>query len=344
MTKAPPPKYAQLELTTACNYSCGHCAVSGPHYRATTLPRERAFSLIDEIGRLQPPVASLHLSGHGESTILPWFSDLLRHTRRKYPHLSLSFQTNGSKLGALSQVIVELGIEVVAISVDGVGEVFDGIRGAGTYQSLVAGLRAVAERKIAAGRAQPELRFATVVTKDTVFTLVKVVELAVEYGVTEVTLQALTPYRLLDTEAWALKTLTPGERLRARAEVDAARSLAREHGIRFPILHEDVFNEPATEFHHWRIPYIPWLTPKTFRDCVDPWKTLFITAKGTLNTCCLRKADVKETLATHRLEEMWHADGINRVRERLTSGALDSVCRGCSIRPRRESPPDLSAP
>ncbi len=81
---------------------------------------------------------------------------------------------------------------------------------------------------------------------------------------------------------------------------------------------------------------------KQYRLCSDPWKIMYINAKGGFDTCCFRHDDVTETLKDYSLNEIWYNSvGLNKVRNDLRQGHLDEVCAGCTVRTASDHPPEI---
>lgn len=339
----PGPFEVALELTTACNYSCRHCAVSTPTYRPHTMSRDSAFDLIREMARFDPQPSHLTLSGHGESTVLPWFAELLDFARSTLPGVTIGFQTNGSMLAELAPTIVRSAVTGVCISVDGgCQQTFDLVRGDGAFRRLVDGLEAIQEQKIRARSAIPAIQFAVTLMTVNVAELDMIVDLAARFDVQGIVTQPLTSYKSLDTERWTFRTLSEPDRSEVRRGIDKAIRRARALGVNVQCQNGDPFHEPAPEWH-MREPLSADSSSNDgpfFRACRDPWIRATVTARGTLDACCFRHADVAETIDKHSLAEIWFAsEGLNRVRQALASGRLDSICRSCPTRPIANEPP-----
>ena len=219
----PLPFHINIELTTACNYSCQYCAVTASSYRASKIKKAEAFKIIDDLAAMAYSAGVIQLSGHGESTILPWFEELIIHIRQKMPHISLCFHTNGSYLDKLAKTIVEQKVNNISISVDGGNsEVFDKIRGKGSFEQLVNGLTLLHQYKMEQNVGKPHLCFVATLMKTNIFELDKIIELAHRFNVNQVITQPLTPYLELGTEAFTLSSLDQQERARAYDAVSQA--------------------------------------------------------------------------------------------------------------------------
>jgi len=396
----PVPFHINLELTTACNYSCQYCAVSVSSYRANKIKKKQAFKIIDDLAFMEYSAGVIQLSGHGESTILPWFEELIVYIRKKLPHISLCFHTNGSYLDKQAKTIVEQKVNNISISVDGGNsEVFDQIRGNGSFEKLVNGLTQLNHYKAKQNVNEPYVCFVATLMKTNIFELDKLIELAHRFNINKVITQPLTPYLELGTEDFTLNSLDQQQRAKAYDAVSKAKKLAESNGIELQILNEDPFNEPVTEWHlakknetttenetgvsenspptngaenladsttepeqdlagsttkvekedtesasstaNESESSIDSSVPdKQYRLCTDPWKMMYINARGGFDTCCFRHDDVSETLEDYSLSDIWyHSAGLNQVRNNLLQGSLDNICAGCTVRQISDHPP-----
>ncbi len=171
----PMPTFVQLRVTNLCNLRCKMCgqwgdtgifreesnaaASDGAHERARIqeligarrqLALEDYERLLDEVAPSRPIIS---LFG-GEPFLYPDIIPLIRAIKRR--GLTCTVITNGWRLEALARDLVEIGIDSIAISIDGPPEVHDRIRGrAGSFEKAAAGIRAVARWRKELGRAVP---------------------------------------------------------------------------------------------------------------------------------------------------------------------------------------------
>jgi MoaA/NifB/PqqE/SkfB family radical SAM enzyme len=163
----PMPTFVQFRVTNLCNLRCKMCgqwgdtgiyreqgaalAGDGDAERARIreligLRRQLALAdyvrILDELAPHRPIVS---LFG-GEPLLYPEIVPLAREIKRR--GLTLTMITNGSQLERHAEGLVDAGIDVIAVSVDGPPDVHDRIRGQkGSFARLAAGVRAVAERR-----------------------------------------------------------------------------------------------------------------------------------------------------------------------------------------------------
>jgi MoaA/NifB/PqqE/SkfB family radical SAM enzyme len=160
----PMPTFVQLKLTNLCNLRCKMCGQWGDTgmYRpdaalaAEDGAREKRrirdligfgrqlglddyTRLLDEIAPFKPVIC---LFG-GEPLLYPDVVPLMREVKRR--GLTLTLITNAWQLPELAREIVEIGVDSIAVSVDGPPALHDRIRGReGSFARLAEGVRAVA--------------------------------------------------------------------------------------------------------------------------------------------------------------------------------------------------------
>ena len=172
----PMPTFVQLRVTNLCNLRCKMCGQWGDTgiYRegaAGTTDGEpesariresiglrRQLSLADYcrlLDELAPHNPVISLFG-GEPFLYPDILPLMREVKRR--GLLLTVITNGWHLERHARELVEIGIDTIAVSVDGPPEVHDGIRGQeSSFDRIAAGVRALARWRADLGRPLPVL-------------------------------------------------------------------------------------------------------------------------------------------------------------------------------------------
>ena len=171
----PMPTFVQLRVTNLCNLRCKMCgqwgdtgifrSQSGADASDGALERARIIELIGAkrqlalsdyarlLDELEPARPIISLFG-GEPFLYPDILPLIRDIKRR--GLTCTVITNGGRLEQLAQELVEIGIDSIAVSIDGPPDVHNGIRGkSDSFQKAAAGVRAVAEWRRKLGRALP---------------------------------------------------------------------------------------------------------------------------------------------------------------------------------------------
>jgi MoaA/NifB/PqqE/SkfB family radical SAM enzyme len=172
----PMPTFVQLRVTNLCNLRCKMCGQWGETgiYRSDGFPAgatdgaaERAkireligahrqlslsdyASLLDEIAPSQPIVS---LFG-GEPLLYPDILPLIREIKKR--GMTCTIITNGGRLEAYARELVESGIDLIAVSIDGPPDVHNRIRGKNdAYENAAAGVRAIVRWRGRLGRPMP---------------------------------------------------------------------------------------------------------------------------------------------------------------------------------------------
>ncbi|MBI5622744.1 MAG: radical SAM protein [Elusimicrobia bacterium] len=124
----------ELELSSACNLSCGHCfaELSGKHMPGAVL--ERALEGCQEL-----EAVTLVLNG-GEPLLSPFFERALRQARGS--GMRVVVMTNGTLVTPeVAGLLAEQKAAKVLVSLDSFERHHDALRGPGSFQRAVAGIR-----------------------------------------------------------------------------------------------------------------------------------------------------------------------------------------------------------
>jgi radical SAM protein with 4Fe4S-binding SPASM domain len=171
----PMPTFVQLRVTNLCNLRCKMCgqwgdtgifrSQSGAEATDGALERQRIQELIGAkrqlalsdyvrlLDELAPGRPIISLFG-GEPFLYPEIIPLIREIKAR--GLTCTIITNGGRLEALARELVEIGIDSIAISIDGPPDVHNRIRGrADSFEMAAAGIRAVARWRKDLKRALP---------------------------------------------------------------------------------------------------------------------------------------------------------------------------------------------
>lgn len=134
---------AQLDVTNACNLSCVHC-YHAHHNNSGALDFAGWKAILDQYGRLAGKLAldpRFVICG-GEPTISPLFLPLVEELHSRWPGVSISVLTNGTRLTrALVDALARFDVDF-QISLDGPdAHRHDLIRGEGAFAQALAGLK-----------------------------------------------------------------------------------------------------------------------------------------------------------------------------------------------------------
>jgi MoaA/NifB/PqqE/SkfB family radical SAM enzyme len=246
--------------------------------------------------------------------------------------------TNGTiiddaRADALADLALRGFLKHVSVSIDGPGDLHDAARGVkGTFERTAAGLRRL---QAAAARKAAPLRVSinTTVAAETLASLHRMVDVALELGVDAIGLNHLmfaTPEEAEQTakmlgarDTSAIATyITPDPGLDAAAvaaQVQALQDACREKGVRFDF-RPKVW--PAIVQNYYR-PGTPLLGR-----CLYPFLHARVGFSGKVYFCPFIRIEVGD-LNTSSIEEVWNSPRYVELRKLLLERKLFPVCRRC---------------
>lgn len=123
------PLLVDIELSSLCNLKCPMCYTITEEFKHKVnakLMEENLFKkIIDEIALKVP---AIRLSLRGEPTLHPQLIEFAKYAKQKGVR-EISFLTNGSRFTKeYFEQILESGVDWITISIDGVGDMYEGIR------------------------------------------------------------------------------------------------------------------------------------------------------------------------------------------------------------------------
>jgi radical SAM protein with 4Fe4S-binding SPASM domain len=127
---------AEIRLTKACNLSCKHCSVKAGRKEKDELKTEEIANLIDQISRM----GALYVVFTGGEPLLQKDLPFLVETAIS-EGLRVSIDTNGTLLTMKNaRALKKAGVSTIQVSIDGVKETHESIRGQGTFEKTLEGI------------------------------------------------------------------------------------------------------------------------------------------------------------------------------------------------------------
>lgn len=136
------PNYAVWEITLACDLACRHCGSRAGRERPDELNTQECLDLVDQMAELG--VKEVTIIG-GEAYLRDDWLDIVRHIRG---HGMLCSMTTGARGLTMERVLgaKEAGLQSISISVDGLRESHDDLRGVrGSFDSAMRGFDLIKE-------------------------------------------------------------------------------------------------------------------------------------------------------------------------------------------------------
>lgn len=189
--RAATPREIQIEITNRCNMACEMC----PHTYGQIPPNEFPLELLSLLLESTPPVKQVVLTGWGEPTLHPQFSEFFDRIGAKWPMCNVRFTTNGMLLDErLRDVLLKPNCRGVSVSIDLLPEkdappqAFRDLLHP-PFKRVVKYIREWP--KLTGVRFQPQLRLQSVVLPEIESHTCGIIELARESGADEVNLVRL---------------------------------------------------------------------------------------------------------------------------------------------------------
>ena len=135
----PSLRYLEFQITDRCNLRCRHCYIGDGSHQDLSI--ENIFRVLDEFEEIQG--LRLLLSG-GEPLLHPHFWKI-NEVLREYPFRSVLL-TNGTLI--TQEVAERLRVHEVQISLDGMKEGHESIRGEGTFEKALRAIESLQEAHI----------------------------------------------------------------------------------------------------------------------------------------------------------------------------------------------------
>ena len=204
-------RFAQVEPTTRCNYTCGFCV--GRHMPQQDMSLDTFHRFIEQVEGLE----ALELQGEGEPLLHPDFFTMIALAREKFPDLEISMITNGSMFTRENiEQLLDAKVARIFVSVESVNdEDFQRIRG-GKLERVRRGIRQLLAARNKRSMAYPVVGLTVTVLRSTAQELPKMLplfyrDLDLDGGINMQPLQAMPQYtgiydptmkqELLDTES-----------------------------------------------------------------------------------------------------------------------------------------------
>lgn len=134
------PRYAVWEITLACDLACRHCGSRAGKARPDELTTEEALDLVDQMAQMG--VTEVSLIG-GEVYLRPDWTAIVR--RLKERDILVGVVTGGrSFTDDVARAARDAGVDGVSVSIDGLEETHDRLRGAcGSFRAAMEALDAI---------------------------------------------------------------------------------------------------------------------------------------------------------------------------------------------------------
>ncbi len=293
-----------IELTVYCNLSCVMCSV----WRRQT--HGIAYDVALQTMADARALGAVTLTPCGAETFMRRDAIDLLEQADAMGFESINAVTNGLLLTARKLDRLErLRSLHFNISIDGPREVHDALRGRGVYDRVLRVLGALQARGISFG-------ISTVLMHQTIDHVERILDLAVTFGATEVSLQPYQPEIGGPEADHATFCFLPSDEPRLRERLHQVVEYAA-------LVNVEIFTEHV-------VSHIPAYLARGVRPipaggCFVPSRFLLVDYRGDVFPCFFMRDRAIGNVTTSRLTELWH----NETQRSLNALALNEGCPGC---------------
>ncbi len=325
-TRALPPLFVQLELTHRCNLRCAMCFQAKNAEGRDELTTAEFRNIIDQT----PRFSVLTITG-GEPLMRKDAGELISYalSKRRCNILTNAALLNDDHI----RLFVEKGMIAAGISVDGIEETHDRIRGkSGLFEKVRAAAAALSRAKKEKGKRFPLIDIKVTILPDNIPQLAALLSFAENSGadIISYSLPKLSSIQFNEPYADGLASI-----LRAKPDAPMAldgstnAELHRQLG-----LIQDYHGPVQVRFYPYNMLdhsscdayYKGQLSPSDFAPCRMPWSLCAVSPYGDVFPCLsFRAGNVRED----KLMRIWNGPRYRALRKALKGNSLPAFCLGC---------------
>lgn len=333
-------RQVSLKIVNSCNLRCKTCGQWGEtgynHHKSDDeireiVPYEVYRKMVDEIAHLKP----FYYIWGGEPYLYPDIMPLMEHMKKRDGLVGIV--TNGTMMAKTADRLVGAGVDMLMLSVDGVGPVHNEIRQEKrAWEMMMEGLDAVLEEKRRQRSVKPYVNVLATISRDNVGHLEAIADWGADRGI-----DLLTYYY-----SWFTNEENGHEHERVMQErfgvtPGSWKGYLFFRGLDVPHLQEEVRSIKARK---WPFPvlFIPDLghddMPKYYSDpttlfgyghCIQPWIVAEVMPNGDIATCRDYPDYVCGNLQRDSLLEIWNNEKYKAFRNSLRDDGLLPICARC---------------
>lgn len=312
-----------FEVTYRCNLRCEMCYLvhEGRERKRDELTADEIKRVISQLTR-KIPVA---FTG-GEPLLKEGIMDVLRYTSKRN---TCGILTNGILLTEKrSREIVDMGVSVITVSVDGPREIHNNIRGPRSFEGAIEGIRRVQKYKKKVGKKNPNIHLNAVILPSNIDSLHEILDLVEELSIEICSFQILDPSlnrsglnlhneisRYMKPTINLVDKIEPKKMERFIENIERE-SKSRKLNTKFvpPLKKEDLI-----DYYSGRVSLNKYT-------CKLPWSSMRISPFGDVYPCFNYKIG---NVRKNTVQELWNSFYYKNFRGTLKKHKIFPACVGC---------------
>ena len=321
------PTFVGLNMTSTCNARCVFCS-----YQPAML-KQRDHIGLDDLKKMTwlKYVKDFAIwGGIGDSLMNPEFLDCYRYLKMTFPHLAVTFSTNGIRMNR--EVCDELVGHLAQFNVSlnaARKETWEKLMRSKGFDHICEQYAYLAGRRRELGVKNPRLALSMVLTRDNIEEAVEFVELAARLGADTATFVHYVSSTMVGKRDLQADSSLYYEIQKADQWLERASRRGAELGLQ--INRPLPFAAEGTQIHYGgRVQYSP-------PPCHDPWKTCYLTVdeegRRQMIFCCSGyyynvKYD-KSDLAEDKFRAVWNHAAARYFRRTVNKPGANAICTYC---------------
>ncbi|MDO8538456.1 MAG: radical SAM protein [archaeon] len=302
------PNYIQIEPTLRCNLDCTFCSSDIRGRTDKNLSLEEFKKIVAQF----PMLDSINLQGVGEPLLNPEFFDMIKFAKTK--KIWVYSITNATFINEkMAQKIIDSGIDVLGISLDGVKkETYESARINGKFDQVVKNIKTMTDTLKKNNSKTPEILITVVAHTGNITELPDLIRLANELGVKKVNIQNMHYWghnEILETIFSEDSLVTQKQPMQKTANdvFEECKTIGKELGVKVILPNE--------------------------KECFFPWTTTYISVEGFVTPCCIGASDPRIINFGNILEkpfsEIWNSKRYQQFRNGLRDKEPHHICENC---------------
>lgn len=300
------PRFAVWELTNRCNARCIHCGSESGNCRENELTESEALHLCEELAELG--CKQVGIIG-GEFFLSPYWESVTKKLKELgvgVTHLTNGLLLNDKNIAKLK----DLGVTWISISIDGIGETHDYLRGVpGLFDIAIENLKKAREEGFRVG-------INTAMSKRNIAELPQIFELLCELGVNS--------WQLQGVEDVGRANQNPELYLTVAEYYDIVKQVAefRQKSSMYVCLGDNIGHFTTFE---------PSVRNNPFGGCIAGRLNVGIESNGNIRGCLSIRGDenVEGNIRQSSLKEIWNAPDAFKVFRNKSMEMMDGFCGEC---------------
>ncbi len=313
------PVFANIEITTRCNFKCRYCARTNLDKDSKDMDRETFIRILD----LLPHAYRVTLVGLGEPLLHPRLTEFIEIASSLKRRVGLV--TNASLLdSSISKGLISAGLDSIAFSLDTVNQdVASRVRKGTDIDRVIDNIRQFI--KIAnAARPMAKAVF-TALSVETIPYFNDLVETVSTLGVDIMMLTDLNFGRNVRDTIWSNANNKMVSQIR--------NSIKNAFVKKLPVLSVHALEEFGLRSRYRNFLLLPpdqlFYRSEKRKYCFSPWQTVPVDVQGNITMCDCQPENRVGNILSDPFNEIWRGDLMSEYRRRMTGGNPPAACRVC---------------